>query len=633
MYSNAGASMSPELKDEDEEYEYEASASRSPSPPPKASLEFMRHTRISKGNDALDMLLTAATQNPPEVHPSATLKLYSNCRFVREGWLSAQEAVTLVDKFFQNLCPLSPVISDYYAKHANHRQLLTKDAVLCCTIMAISSRYHPLPGLGSRERSTVLHENLSKFCEELLSKMVFSREAGRRPHTRTIGTIEALLLLTEWHPRSLHFPPSGPGWDPAVLLMDGSVAGHSPKIRPADSEGQVYHDDVSEPAKRSDRLSWMLVGNAVSLAHELGIFRLDAQASEDSFRRLRIRKLLYVYVNHLAQRIGCMTLLPDSLNLIISRNMHPEDQQQEQWQSHMTSWIDLTKLSREIGATFFSSKHRVTDIIRNGQYVEQVRKTYQPKLEAWQKTHLESRSYTGSYHETLSIEYHYVRMYMNSLGMQAACERYKETGSPSREPGAFTTYTEGDERVFTDNVIESCCEILNMVLKLSRDGTLRYAPVRLFLRVTTVNVFLLKALVLGVQQPNLQRALDALEQIVQALRNSDIDEIHLIVRYAELLERHIGLLKQGFLANLQQNAATNEDNAPQTMTPVSNNVAEFDLYNQPSNTTYTLPPAWMDYQSMQPFPDDGNGFGLGSGWGNNVDFFNHFAYQWDEAQL
>ena len=30
----------------------------------------------------------------------------------------------------------------------------------------------------------------------------------RRGSLRTFGTIESLMILTEWHPRALHFPPS-----------------------------------------------------------------------------------------------------------------------------------------------------------------------------------------------------------------------------------------------------------------------------------------------------------------------------------------------------------------------------------------------------------------------------------------
>ena len=74
--------------------------------------------------------------------------------------------------------------------------------VLANTILAISSRYYTLPGIGGALRSYAIHDRLWRYTRGLLSKLPFS---GSRS-VRKYGMIESLLLLTEWHPRHYHFP-------------------------------------------------------------------------------------------------------------------------------------------------------------------------------------------------------------------------------------------------------------------------------------------------------------------------------------------------------------------------------------------------------------------------------------------
>lgn len=44
-------------------------------------------------------------------------------------------------------------------------------------------------------------------------KVMYGEEAGSNTSIRAVGTIESLLLMTEWHPRALHFAPDVDGWD------------------------------------------------------------------------------------------------------------------------------------------------------------------------------------------------------------------------------------------------------------------------------------------------------------------------------------------------------------------------------------------------------------------------------------
>jgi Fungal Zn(2)-Cys(6) binuclear cluster domain len=637
----------------------ESSEATSASPPgPKHGKQIslddsVMRTVVSRGNEALDILFEAAAHqeraNAGNAHSgpftslprsqsssaasiqnhavtlssatAATLELWAACRFVSQGWLSAQEAVTYIDLFFKHMCPLSPIISDFYGRHSNHRHLLVDEPVLCCTILAISSRYHILPGIGGVSRSTILHDRLWRYCQDLLTRTMFGQEKGSSPKTRSIGTVEALLLISEWHPRSLHFPPDNYGWDSDLLLTSknqhdsGSRQRHYSETSAADQ----WLNDVIEPARRSDRMSWMLLGSAVTLAHELGIFDGDTDSAGVSDRRIRVRKLLYVYVNHLASRLGYISLIPQSMNQVVSRQVHSTDVAARQWQVHMTSWIELTKLVKSVSDNFFPSATYTSQLLRSGRYIELLHQ-FLPMLDHWRRVHLENHSFQGSYQETLFIEYHYVRIYINSLGMQAACERaLADTASDSDPRTLYNTRIDNLEYEFIKEVIDGSCEILRKVIGLAETDTLRFAPVRLFLRITTSSIFLLKALSLGVRNTQLQHALDILDRSIYALKTSNLDEVHLAARYATLLDTHVQKIRQGFVPNAQrQPLPMNNDLAPNPSWTTNSEALEYPpLDGMAGDDWLSLP---FD-PSMAPFAPDGtvdfsglNGGGLDFIW-------------------
>lgn len=143
-------------------------------------------------------------------------------------------------------------------------------------------------------------------------------------------------------------------------------------------------------------------------------------------------------------------------------------------------------------------------------------------------------------------------MYMNSLGMQAVVER--SIAEAEKDPSAadqtlLYNSTSTIDYNFIQEVVESSCQILHKVISLAENGCLRYAPVRIFLRITTSSVFLVKGLSLGVWSAKLQNSLDLLEKAISALRSSTLDDMHLASRYATLLELHLARLRQLFVVS------------------------------------------------------------------------------------
>jgi hypothetical protein len=488
-----------------------------------------------------------------------TMKAWASLRFVRQGWFSAQEACTYADLFFRNLSPLSPVLTDYYSHHENHAKFIATEPLLCCIILMISSRYHVLPGVGGASRGYFIHHRLWQHCQHLIQRVMFGQEKLSTAKTRTIGTIESLLLMVEWHPRSLHYPPESDGWD-ANLTMQAEDEKFIAQPCSDPHHPSKWLEEVIEPARRSDRMSWMLLGCALTLAHELSVFEdEDVKTSAENVdaalqksRRLRLRSLLYVYINQLAARLGHSSLLPQSSYLpMIDRSLSTSHTEEErQWQRLMTSWIELTKLMRSVSSMFFPSVSFTRQLLSSGNYLGLL-EHFRPLLSSWREKHLDNANLPKAFADMLFIEYQYVRIYTNSLAIQAVVERALLSGdNPSnQDSGIPSTSADPQDQEFIQEVIDGSKQILSKVLTLADAGQLLFSPVRIFLRITSSSIFLLKALGLGVSSGELKASLNVLEASIHALRSSTLDDMHLASRYATLLNVHVKRLRRKFVVS------------------------------------------------------------------------------------
>lgn len=101
---------------------------------------------------------------------------------------------------------------------------------------------------------------------------------------------------------------------------------------------------------------------------------------------------------------------------------------------------------------------------------------------------------------------------------------------------------------FIKEVIDGSCQVLESVNRISQAGSLRHCPIRIFLRIITASIFLLKALSLGTRTADLQASLNILEAVSQALQQSNLDDMHLACRYGELLDMHLQKFREGLIA-------------------------------------------------------------------------------------
>ncbi len=197
-------------------------------PNDSATADRILHKEVHNANEALNLLYEAAAESRSQSDDGRTAQTQYETRFsetddpntvawrrfwcVKAGWMTDIEARRYVDlyspsffrpnclSFFDSLNPLAPIISPTFKN--NHSLLATTEHALANTILTISARYFPLPGIGGASRSYAIHDRLWRYTRGLLSKLPFS---GSRT-VRKYGMVESLLLLTEWHPRNYHFP-------------------------------------------------------------------------------------------------------------------------------------------------------------------------------------------------------------------------------------------------------------------------------------------------------------------------------------------------------------------------------------------------------------------------------------------
>jgi hypothetical protein len=250
----------------------------------------------------------------------------------------------------------------------------------------ISSRWFILPGPGGLARSHFIHQRLWQYCELLIRRVMLGQEKHSTGKIRTLGTIEALLLIADWHPRALHFPPETEGWDSELISPDYDRRnrihhqGRVPLIR--------WREDVFEPAKRSERMSWMLLGLASSLSYELGLYcqssaRSVGAESCEMTRRVYIERLLYNRMTQLATQLGRPTLISENYEF---NNMDRimTDTSVPPRQLYLELWTELTRLARMATSILFQSTDTIKDLVlkdRHAIILEQL----DPFFAKWQE--------------------------------------------------------------------------------------------------------------------------------------------------------------------------------------------------------------------------------------------------------
>ncbi|KAG4430793.1 hypothetical protein IFR05_013726 [Cadophora sp. M221] len=338
--------------------------------------------------------------------------------------------------------------------------------------------------------------------------------------------------------------------------------GSTPGLTPAVSILSYPTDEVMDvwDKCRSESMSWMLASTALSLAYELGVFTEDGTETSQSnnattSQHSRIRKLLYVYVNQISTRLGCPSMLPQNISCLasetftISSGTPPE----YNWVAFMEQWLDITRLMKTAFDMFFASATFTKQLLLSGRYIPLLQH-FSPSLERWHKNSAKFTDFSKPFEDILFIEYHYIKAYTNSLAIQAVVERALSRGADrfGGEPDDLLSRSaDPQDYKLINEVVTSSRQILQKGIELVRSGSLKFMPMRVLLRITSVSLFLLKAISIGGPSADLQISLKILDESDAALRATPIDDMDLASRYATLIERHVARFRHNFASSRQ----------------------------------------------------------------------------------
>lgn len=117
----------------------------------------------------------------------------------------------------------------------------------------------------------------------------------------------------------------------------------------------------------------MMVGAALNLAHEAGVF-VDAYNGTESSEwlgHLRTRKLLYVFVTNLSVRLGFQNAFTQ--DVILARAILTAEKfghrGAESFDKSLELWLGLVRLSWTASVMFFRTPSNTKDHLRNGDYI------------------------------------------------------------------------------------------------------------------------------------------------------------------------------------------------------------------------------------------------------------------------
>ncbi|EDN95489.1 hypothetical protein SS1G_11367 [Sclerotinia sclerotiorum 1980 UF-70] len=520
------------------------------------------------------------------------IKAWSRFRFVRAGWFTAVEA-----------------------------------------IQYITYRYMEIAGAGGHCRSYAIHEQLWTYLRGMIERCLWGQEAFgggfcgsgaeatltsstapwrglRKGSLRTLGTIESLMILTEWHPRALHFPPAE-ATDELMLPIpdkeDAYTTDDEGVHRLPGGVGGRRIEGWLEPAWRSDRMCWMLLSTAMGLGYELGVFDDIAESladggemtrpeyNEESYRlrAARIKRLLLIYVTQLAGRLGWTNMVPENLrktdpafaprkrrqsvdgktpetNTTAATNFNyiPDLELDDQI---IHCWAGISNAMRIGNERIFRSRQYTTRIIQDGSYTDLL-KDFQPMLSSW-KREFDRFGLPPFIRHILTIEYEYVRIYINSLSLQAVVERCTSNATnrtntandlglpvgsamspetqnyfgklPLARLGGFGATDQG----YVREVVEGCRNLLRTVVEgLLPNDYLKHAPVRTYFRIISGAMFLLKTFALGASKHDVEISISLMDSAVDALRTCVVDDVHLGIRFADLLQTLTKRLRSRFIS-------------------------------------------------------------------------------------
>lgn len=249
-------------------------------------------------------------------------------------------------------------------------------------------------------------------------------------------------------------------------------------------------------------------------------------------------------------------------------------------------WAGISNAMHIGNERLFRSRKHTTDIIQSGRYITLL-KDFQPMLRDWWKEFERFRMPQYIRH-ILTIEYEYVRIYVNSLSLQAVVERCTNNagGGGSAAGGSVSGHSAPqlspqtqnyygklplgqlggfgvEDQEYVREVVNGSRNLLRTVVEGLLPGDfLKHAPVRTYFRIISGAMFLLKTFALGAPKADVELSIGLMDRTVDALRNCVVDDVHLGIRFADMLETLTSRLRNRFIHAPTNAISTTDGRSP-----------------------------------------------------------------------
>ncbi|CAN6637448.1 transcriptional activator Aro80p [Trichomonascus vanleenenianus] len=413
--------------------------------------------------------------------PSAKIKLADSDIVAKKKIISEDEAKLLIDYFFDTLHPFYPFIPE----ELRDPDSLAETPILLAAVTTLSSRYCKTvrpESHDSDEISIEIHGKLWDYCQTLISQTVWAEAS-----TRSIGTVYAFLLFSEWNPRAIHQRWKDYANDPNVFDGTGGLSA----------------------SRRSDRMAWMLIGTAIRLAQDLGLM----ESSSKVYLATHLSEIV------LALRMGRRSMLGQSLNEPVPENLQFTKSEQAK--------IELLQIMSLAHETLYGSRKTTRELLKNGSYLTFLA-LFGPHLSSWERNYRDLLKTPSLDRESILFDYHYARLYIYSLAMSSSSDpssggaKVSEIIPASRYVGMAT---------------DAAKELLAGVNRVYEMGMLSKAPIRWIVRIVHATIFLVKSIMLSPASSLEQHkhSLFMIKRISQTLIEASPDNVHLCSRYGTIL--------------------------------------------------------------------------------------------------
>lgn len=244
-------------------------------------------------------------------------------------------------------------------------------------------------------------------------------------------------------------------------------------------------------------MNWFLLGNAMTLAVELGIFddfdevafgtkeaRTKVWASKTyEERATRLKHLIPVYLSQTSTRTG-RCHVPFSAAVM----SWPKDIKEDT----SRCWVAVCLLMRDMNSRPYASRELTSKLIKSGDY-RSILCDIQENLKNW-KRDVDMARLSRVMRALLIIEYCHVRVTANSIALHALAELHdKSVRGPQHDAGApLLELFKHNEPFIAELTIAAKSTLLVIVEDLFPDEHVKYIPVRTYCRVLTASVMLWK---------------------------------------------------------------------------------------------------------------------------------------------